>query len=480
MMNLLRAKKSACLRRCGSKTTQSHISMLLGIFLPAPCNHAVFLALVTIHHEISGLTVLEDLKMAIILRDVLSYFGYKTWQQQSAIIQLLYYRGCFPEQETKEEFILNGSASKYADMPFDSLENGVSWLCDITQKKFLRATFQKEGIGREKDPVVNLERWKVIDDELNLFQRDAKDVELLSIFRALELVDAVEATLPHPSTLDHVVIHGGLEKFAKERVGFLKSYGLKDFSGNLYYMTNPRGLFNDEPSLAAILATWFGDTNLKPMIQTVLDKHKDPKASNKNWLKDLVGLKQEILAATGKIEWPTGKGWYYKNPEPFDKAATAESRQSLAGWPTAMDMIEHLVEQIKLEVPGHFTHISLIPIYSSRPNRVANTEDNIEDFYINHAQHFPANSYVVFISNNSLGLHYIPFQDVIARETLKKLNAQPLMIETVGPGSENICLSAATDVLAKIFYTKRPCVLKALHEGAAQQVSEASSSNFRR
>lgn len=389
--------------------------------------------------------------MSSTLREVFSSLNFNEASQHVAFVKLLAYRNCFEIEGQENRLISEEEAVPFLEKEFDTLEDGVKWLKDVTQKKWLRATFQKEGIGKAIDPTFNLERWSILEQSVS----SAEEEEFLNIFKVLNVIDAVEWP---KLTIEHVVIHGGLENIAKERISFLDS-----FSGNLYYMTNPRGLFNNEASLADILAEkWFEKSELKEAIQTVLNKNMDTRSSNKHWLKDLSGLKKDILSAIGEEQWPLDKGWYYKNPLPFNQAAEAESRESLAGWPTAMDLVEYLFEQEKLKKPGAFEYVNLIPIYSVRSGRVANTEDNIEDFYNSFAKDFPVNTPIVFVSNNSLGLHYILFQDIIAKEVLKRLDAKPLQIITVGPAANKVNLSAVTDVFAKIFYTLGNALLKQL------------------
>jgi len=405
--------------------------------------------------------------MPVSLSNVFDSFGYNKPAEQIALTKLAAYRGCFDKEGYENTLISDAKASELLEISFDSLENGINWLCEITQKKWLRSTFRKEGMGADKDPVINMERWQEIAQSVAASEESV----FSAIFNTLSLVEAVGWPL---ESAEHVVIHGALENFVSERVHFLKN-----FTGHLYYMSNPRGLFNNEPSLAPILAHWFEKADVTAKIQSVLDKNKDMRASDKNWLKNLEGLKQEILDAIGESIWPTGKGYYYKNPEPFEQAAQAEGRQSLAGWPTAIDMVEYLIIKRQLKEPELFTNINLIPVYSVRQGKVATTENNMEDFYKNYAQHLPENTRIIFVSNNSQGLHYIHFQDVIAKETLRRLNAQPLDIITVGPAADKISLSAATDVFAKIFYTKRPEVLKTLQESTRAELPVSETLHLR-
>lgn len=390
-----------------------------------------------------------------LLKNVFDVFGYIEKEKQIALIKLAAYRGCFDESY-KNKIVPDEIAETLLSTQFENLEIGINWWVDTIDKKWLRSSFHQEGIAKGKDPDINVERWRI---EAKSAESN-EEYQLLALFKTLDLVDPV----PIPEEkVSHVVIHGGIEVYAKARVNFIR-----DFTGKLYYVSSPRGLFNDEPSLAPILASWFGKPESASVIQSVLNKHKNLKTSNKNWLRDLDGLKQEIIEAIGETAWPMGKGWYYKNPAPFDHNARAEGRQSLAGWPTAMDMIEYLIEQRRKREPENFNNIELNPVYSVRLGRVANTEDNAEDWYREYGQHLPSDEKVVFVSNNSEGLHYIHFQNEMVVNKLNDIAKEKnFNITTVGPGAKKISLSAATDVFAKIFFSKRPSVLKQVKVAAA-------------
>lgn len=405
------------------------------------------------------------------LRDVFSQLGYQDNDQQIALTKLAEIRGCFDGQ-IKDSLISDEKAKELLTTQFaPSLKQGIERLCDMTQKQWLRASFKKEGVGNGKDPVINVERW--IDNNPTFFSKSIEQ-QLLGMFKTLGLVDTVR--FPEEKVA-HVVVHGAMEDHASERINFIP-----DFSGRLYYMSNPRGLFNSEPSLAPLLASWFGRPEAVSVIQAVLDINKNIKSSDKHWLKNLDGLKSDILKALDEKTWPTGKGWYYRNPEPFELAAKAENRSSLAGWPTAVDMVEYLLQQKASREEGEFKNIEICPIYSVRSGRVANTEDNIADWYNLYGRQLPVNTTVVFVSNNSRSLHYIPFQDVILKKVLQTMAAavdHNLKVITVGPGANEISLSAATDVFAKIFYSKRPAILESLKAlTIPEQISGNSNSNI--
>jgi hypothetical protein len=386
--------------------------------------------------------------MSVTLRRVLDEFNYKNPDQQIAIAKLLAYRGCVPDRFNKNELINKEKAIQLLDKSFSDLVEGCEWLVKVTQDSWLRKGFHKEGIGPDKDPVVNAQRW--MKSESNTEEAAVhENRKLLKIFKVLGLMDRVSFRQMFADTPYYAAILGCVEEHAAERINFIE-----EDTRVVYYLTNPRGLFNDEPSLAPILASWFNRRFDVNVIQQVLDKHKDMRKSDKNWLKNLSGLKSEILEALGEKKWPHGKGWYEKNPEPFDKAASAEKRESLAGWPTAMDMVEYLLKRKQGQNSGKFQQIELLPVYSVREGRVANTEDTINDWFNLYGKDVLQHHDMYFVSNNSKGLHYIQFQDVVLQEALETLKHDRRCI-TVGPGADQISLSSATDVLAKIFYTKK-------------------------
>jgi hypothetical protein len=382
--------------------------------------------------------------VTVLIKQVFDAFGYRDLPKQVALIRIAAYCGCFAKTP-KNKLVTDEEANQLLSIPFSSFTEGVNWVVDIFQKKMLRANRPKEGIGEDKNPIINVKRWDFALDDNH---------ELLKLFKTLELVDTV--SWPEEKT-SHVVLHGGISKFLLDRMNFIN-----DFCGRLYYLTNPRGLFNDEAFLAEILADWFEMPNNISAIETVLSLHKDIRTSKKNWLQDLGDLKQEILIKLGVSSWPLNKGWYYKNPEPFDTAAKSERRQSLAGWPTVMDLVEYLLLSRAAKNHGCFNHIELIPIYSVRPGRVSNTEDTIEDWYTRYGQHLPKGTLVTFVSNNSNGLHYISYQDAITKKVISNIEPtwKKIRYITVGLGSDEISLFSAADVIAKIFFSQRNEVIR--------------------
>src|SRR3990167_2521407 len=128
--------------------------------------------------------------MSVTLRRVLDEFNYKNPDQQIAIAKLLAYRGCVSDKFNKNELINKEKAIQLLDKSFTDLVEGVEWLVKVTQEAWLRKGFHKEGIGPDKDPVVNAQRW--MKSEIETAETStSEDRKLLKIFKVLGLMDRV-------------------------------------------------------------------------------------------------------------------------------------------------------------------------------------------------------------------------------------------------------------------------------------------------
>jgi len=400
--------------------------------------------------------------MPSLLKEVLDIFGYTKENQQIALVKLAAYRNCFGDsyKDRKISDISDKEALELLKTPFESLIEGIKWWCDVTDKNWLRKNFKIESVGTNQDAFINVERW-LLQPEKPAINKDGQ--EILKIFRALKLVDSIE--LPEEEKPDYFFIHGGLEKELKRRVGCLSQLRLPD-GAVIRLGTNIRFLFNHETeAFAEIVAKFFGYTGEKLVwgikaITAVLEENIDFKTSNKNWLKDPKALQQAILDKLGEKEWYIDKGWYFKNRELYEEAAKNEKRPCVA-LPTAPDMLEHFIQKIALTEPGKFKNIKIVPVYSFRSGRVATTEDNIEDFL---SDEKIRNCTIAFISDN--GCHYVNYQDVITKETIKRLEEtygkMNIKVITVGLGRNEINLLGGLDVLAKQFYSQKSSILKSL------------------
>lgn len=163
-------------------------------------------------------------------------------------------------------------------MPFaSSLDEARVQLCFYTESYWLRSTFNMEKGGNNNQlPAIHVHRWLEKNENPSDIQ-----TQLIPVFSKLGLVDEVKWP---EEKVSHVVVHGALELYASARIK-----ALSDFEGDLIYMTNPRMLFNWEPSFAPILASWFDNWFDRQelaiqRIKAVLDQHIDLKTSDKNWL----------------------------------------------------------------------------------------------------------------------------------------------------------------------------------------------------
>jgi hypothetical protein len=445
--------------------------------------------------------------MLLTLMDVLNELNYFHKEQLIDFVKLLEIRGCF-DGENKSKFISDKIAQEYLGKPVkdvfapfaqtllaenkknnenkdlsqeqkqsldkeraviekifqgQTLEDGVACLQQATQKRFLRQSFTSETISANTDGNNAVKRWEH-SDKIDLSEEaTAEQKELLKIFETFHLT----STVPFPKKVpDAIVIHGAPEMHARERIHFIPS----DYAGPIFYLTNARGLFIYEPSFAAVLAAWFEDPSLEAKIRQTLNLYK---ANEYSWLnkiddvekktnKKVEELKQAILNAINKENWPSGKGWYYKDPEAFERAAKVENRITLADWPTVMDMVEHLMIANRKEA-NQSCDFTLQPIYAFVPpgkdgiSRVANTGDTLKAWYEKYGEQYINDKHLTaFISSNSEGLHNVGYQDAVLRMILaeKGKDIQTLndYVMTVGPGNKKISLYNAFDALAKTLY----------------------------
>ena len=327
------------------------------------------------------------------------------------------------------------------DLSFDSKFHALKWLLAVTQLKFLRSTFHKESLTAQKngDLSINIARWNLIDQEQGKVNSDFTEV-----LKSLNLLEGPKWPQVTPS---HVAIHGCIEKFVKESLKVLRPPE-KDKSYVVSYLTNPRGLFNNEESLPIILSNWFGDETLVEGITLALKSAKE----TQSWLKDLSDLKQHILESIGKKEWPKGKGWYYhKNDKSiYDESSKRDGRDSLQDWPTAMDMVDYYFQKNSEQYPqGSFKDVKLTSCLSTLP-KIANTADTVgiwlEQFGKNLAK--STNGPIVFVSYSQPVAKM--YQDILTENILsnKGLAFIPLAAEDI-----HLSFELIADCIAKGIYS---------------------------
>lgn len=388
--------------------------------------------------------------MTVTLNDVLKKFGFAQ-KQIISLVKLAIATGCYGNIPEANKELSDEQTTPFLEKIFTTTTEGKSWWVKLTQENWLRSNFKNE--GDKKGPGANSRvalaaRW----------YNEKKIVlpgHIQQLLKDLGLMDAVEWPEEKNQDDDVIVVPGMMEEYVRERIKYVITH-IKAVPKKLklIYPTNPRGLFNNEPSLAPILASWFGlsDQESIEKIQSVLNKYKNPKDSGKHWLgKEFDQLKHEILVVLGKKEWPANieNSWYCKARKIYDFAFENEIiPNSLNGWPTEMDMVEYLLKSD----PQCFEKITLVPIYAVKgPMLVANTEDTFENFFKLYADQLKGKN-IFFVSDNAN--HYIQYQDRILQKVLRSLPSNVVFkkVMTVGPGTEVADLDTALDALAKIFY----------------------------
>lgn len=443
----------------------------------------------------------------VTLQEMLSFIGFSTIRQQKSFVILLAYRDCFSKPnidnaklekksqrvvrlensllalsdaernklnlkdnygEHKDNIINDDEVDSLLKIQFSSLRKAFEWCLNITQAYFLRESFDLEGLGETKESTgVNVSRYNP-KDEISVdtlehkYDRYSKEYQLYQCVKSLGLID--EIPIPDITNINHYIIHACVEKFAKERILFLESVfaNLEKNPSlgfvNIYYPTNPRGLFNDEEALAPLLAEQFNMPEKQNLIQNVLTRHKDSKDS-KSWTRDLSGLKKEILAAVGVEIWPEfPESFYYdkNNRIAYDTRAQSEGRESLKDWPTATDMVRYHLRCFSVKYPNAFKKIQLIEIIGSGKNgKIANTEDLTQAWIDQIGKNITTPENVVFISDNTM--HAIDFQKRIVEPLFQSSN---ITMYCVGPGAKKFSIAMALDSLTKTLYAIAPTVSK--------------------
>lgn len=453
-----------------------------------------------------------------VLAQLLSLIGYKSEQEQIAYVKMMAYRDFFSKpsllSESKEEhqqilaskienalkiwhktglkeayawhrnnIITDFEAEKLLATPFESLEEGYSWLSNIADICFLRREFYAEGIGKEIEKAgLNTKLWdnqdkiKLIDVQQSPASISAKvyqcarDLQLMSEHKPLNNFNT-----------ENIVLFSSLEHYAVERINMIKQ-----FSGNIYCLTGPRGLFNFEKSVAPILAEWFGSPEKESLIQNVLDKHLESHDCLQ-WTMNLSDLKREILAALNQEKWPSAlQSYYYMNKEVYDTAANNAAREQLdcAGgpWPVAMDMLIYNFKKLSM---NNLSKINFVPVVAlGKNNKLAGVDDMVEAWYSQYGEKIlDAGSNPLFIACNQI--HAIPFilnnlknniqyvNNLEKQEITFKLNnfikledkikiTNPCYV--VGPAANELNLQFAFDALAKVLFALRFKIKKLIIE----------------
>lgn len=377
---------------------------------------------------------------------IFSILGYTTKKQQRALFCLVQSCNSFsllPWRETPPS--LNENI-------FSDAATGIDWLVQSLNTHYLLSDFHKTLFPPKNGSI----RYSLFGSSKSL---EKKGFKALGLFQ--------ESPWPIRDEVGHVILLGEMEEVIRSRVKFMR-----DFRGNLYYLSNPRGLFNHEGSLASILAEWFELEGAEEVIQAVLNQHIDSQKTNKNWIGDLSGLKDLILKALCKeysltdLAWPQGKGHYYYEAlsskiegreNLYETAAKIEGRESLAGWPTSIDML-NLYLKAERESGGRFQKVNLVPVLAVGPGKPATMKDCFNQWIKLHKLTIPNEALVVIVSGNPI-THSLLYSKAVIESALKPDNTQFTTI-IVGPASKKLNKMRALSEFSKCFYERRPRILQ--------------------
>ena len=388
--------------------------------------------------------------------------GYITKKQQMAFFQLLESCCAFDFIAPAPYQSLHSHSSKdlldYLEKDiFFNLQDSIHWLTTILNERLLLTDFHQKTAHIQK---IYSEQLQALPPKMKQYKK------VLS--KSLKTLGMLQGN-PWPSheEIGHVVLLGEMEEVIKTRLQFIG-----DFQGDLYYLTNPRGLFNHEPSLAAILATWFelDVDSAEPIVQSVLNQHRLLLKSNKNWLHDLTGLKNDILLALqvhfglSTLKWPHGMGHYYyeaiaarveQRENTYDIAAKRDGRVSIADWPTAADMVNyHLIKERSLK--KKFTRVNLIPVLAIGENKPANIYDCFKTWYQEYQQNIPKQARLIVVSGNEKN-HAFLYNKAVIESILAGKNKFNTLV--VGPASQKIYFQRALSEFGKSLFQRQHLIL---------------------
>lgn len=281
---------------------------------------------------------------------------------------------------------------------FKSLQDAGKWLCQTTDLRMLRESFDHEGFkvniesNQENKSNKNLARWNLSDAiEIKEIEKDKESInyKILKLAQSLQFID--EFKLPVKKRIKTILIHGGPEFALQERVRFVvKHLNKRKLSSKqpflIFYGTSPRLIFNNEASLAEILAS---DSCLNvpgkaEEIKKVLNESKE------NWLNNgLDILKQKILTAVGLEKWPTFiKSRYNEEPEIYERSAKDSGVTiSIKDWPVAMDLTDYLFKKEiekypRLKKSLAKNQVILFPaVFEGKPGKLTTTEDVVHGWH---------------------------------------------------------------------------------------------------
>jgi len=125
---------------------------------------------------------------------------------------------------------------------FFNFQDALHWLVTVLNEQLLLKDFHTNTAHLQK---IYSEQLRKLPSHLEQHKKT-----LSKVLKTLGMLQG--NAWPSQEEIGHVVLLGEMEDVVRTRLQFMG-----DFQGKLYYLTNPRGLFNHEPSLAVILASWF-------------------------------------------------------------------------------------------------------------------------------------------------------------------------------------------------------------------------------
>lgn len=252
---------------------------------------------------------------------------------------------------------------KLLDFNFDlNLKQLLTFLVDITQLHLL-GQFDVTSTGNNRY------------EEMEYLSSDHSETKIIE---CLGLTG--EKNWTSENTIKHVFVHGGTENALRARLDHafknIQKFG-DDDKVYIYYATNPRGIFPFESSILGILTHHFISQNqcldkrdFGQVIQTIDNALKELNQMKVNWTTKPDGVTKSIDVImrhmrreySDYIVWPKFPVHKRFHPEYYNETSILEGRESIfEKWPTAIDLVECIVDE-KCQLYGiHPTRIKIVP-----------------------------------------------------------------------------------------------------------------------
>jgi hypothetical protein len=275
-----------------------------------------------------------------------------TKDQQNGIAMMLIEKQCFRDDDRFNKLSLTRQDIDYLlHFEFDiSITDLMQLLVDLTQK-YMLGTFDVTS--------TNNNRY----EEMEYQQLDLPRRMMVDLIGFNQEVNWSKELGP----IEHVYVHGATELSLRARIKHMIK-NIKLFGGdkiNIYYGTNPRGVFPFESSIVPILYENLSKVNDNIKILDIERAIKELNTKKINWTTKPDGVTQSIntvMKYCGDITWPKFHINPDYNPEYYDLNSSLEGIESVAGkWPTSMELFEHI---LKLECEFQdfdFSGLNIIP-----------------------------------------------------------------------------------------------------------------------